>query len=348
MDKKPIGLVVLIVATLMTGGCWPWQGPTPPATPMPTATPPKVEEAGQRSPPIEGRLLYARGDNIWMRTGMTAHRLTDGMPATQPCWSPDGNQIVFVVKEEAFSDLYVMEADGRDPHPITENESSQPKHSNAYVHSSYWAFQPQWIPPDGEWIGYLSHAYPGGYTTMMSIWRIRPDGSEDNLHRSLDGHIESPVWSPDGNVLAFVFYTYADGAQLRYADPDSGVILALGESAEGVERYDPAWSPDGQWIAYAARKNGQTDLWVMPSPLNPSYSAGWSPARLTDQGMARMPAWSPDGQQIAFIAKTGDSFDLWLLDLENKPGQSPQPADSPQQLTFDAQVDATARPSWTD
>jgi Tol biopolymer transport system component/DNA-binding winged helix-turn-helix (wHTH) protein len=62
-------------------------------------------------------------------------------------------------------------------------------------------------------------------------------------------------------------------------------------TTDGMENVEPAWSPDGRWLAFHSRtKRG---IWVVPA-------AGGSPRRVTDFG-AR-PAWSPDGRRIAFGA----------------------------------------------
>jgi len=337
---------IFLALLLFLSACVPWEAGRPaPGTPAPTPTPPQVEEAGKHSPSIAGRLLYARGGNIWLRKGTTAERLTDLGTATQPAWSPDGKQIAFTVRGESYSDIWVMDADGKNARAITRNRSPAKEGTLEYVLSSYWAFQPQWVLPDGTWLVYISHPAPRSSVSEMAIYAIRPDGSDEHRVLMLDGNIESPSWSPDGSLLAFAYMPYATGPQLRYYDPESGRVRALGPDREGIERYDPAWSPDGQWIAYAARQNGTTDLWLMPSPLNPLYAGDWSPVRLTSQGRARAPAWAPSGEQIAFVAEEEGCFDLWLLDLEVIPGQPPQPKQV-EKLTSGAQVDATARPSW--
>jgi len=115
------------------------------------------------------------------------------------------------------------------------------------------------------------------------------------------------------------------------------------------EDRDPAWSADGQWLAfqhsgddstpglYIARVDGTGRQLVVPG----GNSADWSPGGtalvlgigfsyqvyrvdlatdsvtpLTTSGFNVLPAWSPDGQTIAFDSDdgTGGPTGLWLMD----------------------------------
>jgi tricorn protease len=63
----------------------------------------------------------------------------------------------------------------------------------------------------------------------------------------------------------------------------------------GTRERDPAWSPDGQWIAYLSDATGEYELYVRPQ-------AGGEPRRLTSDGgpWRFAPAWSPDSKRLAF------------------------------------------------
>ncbi len=343
---KRLLLGLLLAVGLVTAGCGLWDTPPVRPTPQPTPTPPKVEDAGYSSPSVQGRILYARDGNIWLRSGTSAQRLTEGMWATQPAWSPDYRQIAFVVKGEGYSDVWVMDADGRSQHPLTDNRSSALEGTKSYVQSSYWAFQPQWLP-SGESIGFISHGPTQKATTTLTVYVISRDGATEQRYLNpQEGQVEMPSWTPGEEIMVYTLFTYVHGAQLRYLDVNVNFIATLGRDIEGIERYDPALSPDGQWVMYVARQGGKSDLWVMPSPLNPLYTTEWSPVRLTNKGTARGPAWSPDGQRVVFIAEENDSFDLWLLNLELVPEQIPQPAGGALKLTNGAHVDAASHPSW--
>ena len=74
--------------------------------------------------------------------------------------------------------------------------------------------------------------------------------------------------------------------------------------------YDPAFSPDGQSIAFAARPDYRVnDLYMMTRD-------GKNPVQITPTGAARSPVWSPDGKKIAFLAAfEGAQFNIYVMDV---------------------------------
>ena len=74
----------------------------------------------------------------------------------------------------------------------------------------------------------------------------------------------------------------------------------------------PAWSPDGQHLAYTriTREGGKPDLYVM-------NANGSARERLTSTTVPeRDPAWSPDGTRLAFSAFGNASSDIFVMDLD--------------------------------
>ena len=68
----------------------------------------------------------------------------------------------------------------------------------------------------------------------------------------------------------------------------------------------PAWSPDGNWIAFAMAG----DIWRIPS-------GGGAAEQLTRVPWYHFePSWSPDGARIAMTVETGDGLDIALLGVE--------------------------------
>jgi TolB protein len=76
---------------------------------------------------------------------------------------------------------------------------------------------------------------------------------------------------------------------------DSGENTLL--AGDGDENYAPAWSPDGQWIAYQSNlKSANSQIWIMERN-------GQNARQVTDMGnWSRAPSWSPDGNILAFVS----------------------------------------------
>ncbi|MDI6809700.1 MAG: PDZ domain-containing protein [Candidatus Eisenbacteria bacterium] len=79
----------------------------------------------------------------------------------------------------------------------------------------------------------------------------------------------------------------------------------------GIAERDPAWSPDGQWIAYFSDSSGAYELYITQSD-----GAG-STRRVTTLGKGFLydPTWSPDSKWISFWDQTNT---LYLLNIESR------------------------------
>ena len=78
----------------------------------------------------------------------------------------------------------------------------------------------------------------------------------------------------------------------------------------GVAERDPAWSPDGKWIAYFSDESGEYALHL-------STQDGMGEVKKISLGNPRSffysPTWSPDSKKIAYSDKR---LNLWYLDIE--------------------------------
>ena len=108
---------------------------------------------------------------------------------------------------------------------------------------------------------------------------------------------DSATLSPDGR---FVAYTVRDtlwaentyGVQLWLANTRTGEIVKLTNSI-GVNR-DPAWSPDGRWLAFISSRDGVSQIFV----ISPSGGEA-RPLTNVTTGVSAF-RWAPDSARIAF------------------------------------------------
>ena len=76
---------------------------------------------------------------------------------------------------------------------------------------------------------------------------------------------------------------------------------------EGESPSQPAWSPDGQRIAYTRQVGAQPGIWIIGA-------AGQNPTRLTNSEADSDPTWSPDGQRIAFQGGFRNPQGIYVVD----------------------------------
>jgi len=117
-----------------------------------------------------------------------------------------------------------------------------------------------------------------------------PDGAVD-IHM-----MRYHTASPDGRVLAFVAVD-----RIWVMDLPNGKPHRLTDATFTAQEYAPAWSPDGNWLAFTSWSDTEFGhVWKV-------QKAGGAPQRLTQvPGMYANPAWSPDGQRVVVARGSGE------------------------------------------
>lgn len=237
---------------------------------------------------LSGKIVFqAETDGDWeiyaiQADGTHLVQLTDNAAADEhPRWSPDGEQIVFTSNRDGNYEIYVMNADGEDQRRLTRQMTDDK--------------EPDWSP-EGDQISFTSYARPDEFHLVV----MQNDGTE--LRRILPNHEKGnwAAWSPAGNVIACAVTRYNLAWGLHLLDLDKAPIVRVTGSGDR----QPAWSPNGQQIAYVSRRNAsKSSIWIMNTDGSAKRHV------LTDKNVeALAPAWSPDGKYLVY-AQTRDRRD---------------------------------------
>ena len=167
------------------------------------------------------------------------------------------------------------------------------------------------------------------------IYQMDYDGANQRQLTALKSIALSPHVSPDGSRVAFSGVT-KEGWQIQMYSLELGRLVSF--PRQGGDNYSPAWSSDGQNLAFSSSRTGNTEIYSinaaggsarrLTESRSPDVSPTWNPktnaqiawvsgrtglpqiytmasdgtnvVRMTDQGYAVSPSWSPNGQFLAF------------------------------------------------
>jgi TolB protein len=226
-----------------------------------TAT--KAAESSPAVSPDGLRIAFTRGsDELWITNaqGVEQRMLVSARPPSVsyattegPSWAPDGNSIYFgraaQGPNEICGSIYRVRADGRGLRRITRGVrlDSSPA-----------------VAPDGRRIAFTTGDCEPG-SGCCSVGVVNPAGRPTRDLSRLPGQYsyDDVAWAPDGLQVALevrnsegdplgIFVARSDGSGLKRLTP------------RGLFGEDPAWSPDGESVAFAAWTSKRTyDLYVI-------------------------------------------------------------------------------------
>ena len=253
--------------------------------------------------------------------------LGDGVDYSLPVWSPDGARIAYttwtnddgvgqnILNGDQSAAIWTMNANGSDRRLVFEHLPDQ-------------AWIPAWSP-DGQWLAFTlspksapavaagpqANVAPGQIgppTTSLgaSIWIARSDGTESRRISPEDTDAINPVWSPDGESIAFAMDAGISGTDIQIAPfteegIGEGFVVAADPAAND---WGPSWAPDGSHVLFVSNRSGNDEIWSVALDSNAT------PVQLTDDGAGDwVPVYSPDGSRIAFASDRTGEPEIWTM-----------------------------------
>ncbi len=160
--------------------------------------------------------------------------------------------------------------------------------------------------------GFLGEVVSGAGSAFNGLDPSKAGG--ENLSQvsfSIEGADFDPCVTPDGNQIVFASTQHRATADLYIKNVLSRVVTQL--TNDPSHDVMPAVSPDGTRLAFASNRNGNWDLFVMPTTGGPAVHV------TTETSHELHPSWSPDGRFLAFcrLGEVSGKWEIWVTDVGN-------------------------------
>ncbi len=283
------------------------EAPTPTPTARAAAAPTAVtSESPETAPsptlpaaaPGEGRIAFTSFDATRQRHDIYIIDLTQGdakllrANASQPAFSPDGMLLAFHNMDPQHLGLSVLNLSSDTVGEVT-----------AHKEDSF----PTWSPDAGQLVFASDKEVDRRWRIyVISPYEVRGDGEE-----WMTG--QQPDWVGDGSRIAYHGCDDRGGNCGIWVMQPGGFDRAnlTSDSSDTAA----AWSSDGTRIAFASRRDGNWELYLVEI-------ATGQEKRLTDNSATDYaPTWSPDGRRLAFLSDRGGGWAVYILDVKSGQAQ---------------------------
>jgi dipeptidyl aminopeptidase/acylaminoacyl peptidase len=263
-------------------------------------------------------------DELRQAIRLTSHPKRDDSPR----WSPDSRRIAFLSERgaDAAAQIFLLNPLGGEPVQLTR--------SRAPIQSFEWS-------PDGRLIAFIAEEAPDkpktkppivvdGDQRAAQLWIVDVASGEIKPLTRGSRHVTAFDWAYDGSRIVFtaratpklmdngtteVFVTPASLQNAPYGAANWKRITQGG----GAES-QPRFSPDGRWISYLARADGDAN--VGPERIHVVAATGGEPRALPADfanfdGYISSYRWVFDSERFVFLAALGTSANLYTMRIDD-------------------------------
>jgi dipeptidyl aminopeptidase/acylaminoacyl peptidase len=221
---------------------------------------------------------------------------------SSPAWSPDGSRIAFTTNLTGRANLWVVNSDSGWPLQLTVSDDRQT--------GSVWS-------PDGKWIVYQQDF---GGSEYYDLFAVPSDGGATiNLTKSPETSETSPLFSPDGKVIAF------DSKPQASSTTDVALMdwrlrsvrnLTNEKTKDHLWRVQ-AWSRDGRSLLANRINAGETDSSIYLIDVASGKATELTPH--TGNILYSSSDISPDGRSVLLSStEKGGYSNVAVLDIASK------------------------------